>query len=523
MSNSWEQNRLYTQSRKMDKVTSDYILRQIIFSYWHYLTKEPGSLKLKINVVFDERSTVQNQAESYHSYLSRLGYRLGFVVHPPKKITENVVSIEVEKKVDEKKVGLKKFLDSIIEPRQFKFSVGCSITPVDENNEPIPKLSIVSNDPNYQSFFPKVHDATIFPIPKVPYRGSTTYETEKEKEILKKMLYEIMQNEGVRFSLFEETRDREMAFERLIPPGVEERQYWRIRDGDRWFKPDTSNPKVFDEMIRFEDVFSFYPKLSQIIDFDGKSYELQNRLVIEIDPRTASLEYASKIYDVLTNVVRRLGIPARRLHSGSRSPRVHIEIDAEDILRGIPYLKSNFPFIGSSAKKPIVGVKREYETVLGALKDVIYVATWNYSDFRPQITKNKFCVDYGYALVDFPSSVSIGTGSPKKIVRLDSKNRELLERIDERYRSWEHFTVNLCTPLFDNESAPKDSQEILKLCNALFSVKRLNELLPQFRRQIQEKVTTEHIATALMRVPTEQFKDLNRISEEKFREKYSYS
>jgi hypothetical protein len=349
--------------------------------------------------------------------------------------------------------------------------------------------------------------------------------------MIKKLLLQIINpemNVGVEQLLSTDCKGRLIAYEKLLPPGKEIRQHWRIKVGDKFDKAKYY-PEIFEQMIINDNAFAFYPSVKQTVELQGQKLKVQNRLIVEVDPHTSSIEYAGKVFDTLSKAIKRLGIPMRRFHSGSSSGRCHIEIDAENVLNGTSYLLSEYPFIGSAAKESIElgNVQSNYKTVLTALKHAIFLTTLNYlhDEHPPRITMDRFNPDHGYALVDFPSTVSIGTGSMKKIVRLDEKTREILRKVNQdnsNFSNWGDlpFTINLCTPLRDGEQAPKSNTEILSLCNALFAADRCNLYFPMLIKQAEEKVTTDTIETVLKRTRVDQFNDFHKLSEEKFRERY---
>ena len=517
---SVEQARLYAQSRREDRVTRIYP-EDVFSDYLNYLSGISEPLKLRVNILFDDNSTKRPQGELYFSELSKRLYKNNCSISS-KEITDNIISLTIEKYFGKEKDELKPFFSSITEPRSFQFSVGCSVIPFDEKNEPISPLLFL-NDSRYRGFLPEPEGVTVYPLPKVPYRGRATFENltyygGKEKDLIKKLLIQILDNVGVKQTLLSECKDRKIAYEKLTPPGKEIRQHWRIKVDDRWIEPEV-HPTLFEEMVNNYDAFAFYPKLKQEVEFEENLLDIQTRLVVECDPRTSSLEYTAHVFDALSQATKRLKLPTQRFHSGSSSPRIHMELNAKNILEKTPYILENFPFIGYSANKPIRNLQDAYNTIINAFKKSLYLFTWNYSELNPRITKDKFSTNYGYVLVDFPTVVSIAAGSPKKLVRLDGKSRRLLKRIDERYRDWNlPVTVNLCTPLLEDEKSPNSHEKILSLCNALFAVGRLNDEFPRLKKK--EKVTASNIVSVFEKTPEKQFVDLCTLSEEKFRKRY---
>lgn len=517
---SAEQARLYAQARKEDRIT--YVYPEDVFSdYLNYLSKVPKPFKMRVDIVFDDNSTKKPQGKLYFSELSKRLYKENCLISS-KEIANNIVSLTIEKYFEKEEDDLKSFFSSITEPRSFQFSVGCSIIPFDEKDEPINPLLFLS-DSRYKGFFPKLEEVTLYPL--IPYRGRTTFENltyyeGKEKDLIKKLLIQILDEVGVKQTLLSECKDRKIAYEKLIPPGKEIRQHWRIKRDDEWIEPEV-HPMLFEEMVKNDDAFAFYPRLKQEVEFEGKILDLQTRLVVEIDPRTSPLNDAARFFDALSQAIKRLKLPARRFHSGSKSPRIHMEIDAENILENAPSILENFRWIGYSALKPIRSLQDSYNTIMNAFKNSLFLFTWNYSELNPRITKNKFSKDPRYVLIDFPTGVSIAAGSPKKLVRLDERSRRLLKRIDERYRNWDlPVTVNLCTPLLEDEKSPDTPEKILSLCNTLFAVDRLNEEFPSLKKKMEEKVTAKHIVNVFEKTPEKQFVDLCTLSEEKFRKRY---
>lgn len=534
MKRTAEEYRLISQGRKRDRISTTYSsLKQLLPSYLDTLLKFPYSFKIKIRVLFDKRSTKRPQGKTYEKYLINSFSGKDCPVSS-KEVGTNIFLVNFEKYFRKDKSYLKELLYQGFKPRSFQFSEACSMIPVDQNNEPIPNLSLFYSDSRYLKYLPKVHGATIFPSPKEPYIGRSTifanltYYSGTEKELITKLLLQIVDlqlNMGLRQTLNAECKDRLIGYEKVLPPGKEIRQHWRVMVNNKYVYARYHH-EIFKQMIMNDDAFAFYPSVKQTVEFQGKELDVQSRFVVEVDPRTSSIEYAGKVYDVLTEVTERFELPIRRFHSGSRSARIHLDIDAEDVLHGTSYLLDKYSFIGSGLKKRGGNIEIDYWAVMRALKDAIFVNTWNYlyKEHPPRITKNKFSCDNNIALIDFPG-VSIAGGSPKKIVRLNAKKRKILERVNQDNPNWSNwsnlpFMINVCTPLRDNEEAPKSHEEILALCNVLFAAERFNQEVPVLNQKIKKKITTNHIETVLKRIPKNQLVNLNALSEERYGERY---
>jgi hypothetical protein len=520
---------------KQDRISATYsTLEQILPHHLDALFQVPYPLTIEVYLVFDKRSTKEPQAKSYENYLSS-------VLHDKdcpwssKKITPDITQVKVEKYFPTDKSYLKELLHNLIRPRSFQFSDACTIIPLDDNDEPVPNLTLVYTDGMHHKYLPKVHGVTVFPSPKEVYMGRSTifaevkYYSGKEKEIIKNLLTQLLDsklNTGVNRLLSADCKGRLIAYEKLLPPGKEIRQHWKInRNGE--FVDAEYDPKAFEQMIINDDAFSFYPSVKQKVEFQGRKLDVQTRLIAEVDRHTSTIERAGKVFDLLTKAAMRLGLTFTRYYSGSSSARIHAPIDVIDVLEGTPYLLDKYSFIGAGLKKKRGDIEIDYKAVLGAVKDSIFLGTWNYlhKEHPPKIIKNKFNCDDDFSLVDFPTTDSIGTGSPKKIVRLNERDRILLKEVNQDNPDWEHwsdlpFMINLCTPLLENEPAPKSNNEILALCNALSASERCEKDYLTLLKQMETKITTDTIETVLKRTIEGQFVNLHVLSEEKFRERY---
>jgi len=531
-----EEYRLRTQGIKQDRVTNTYsTLQEILPNYLEKLIRFPFQFKVKVYVVFDDQSAQRHGKEEARSYGRYLKSTLSGKDCPVSSVdvNPNITIVKVENSPFNRDF-LKEFLHFVVAPRAFQFSEACSIIPVDQSDEPFTNLSLVYTDGFHQKYLPKLHGVSVFPSPKSAYIGRSTifeeltYYSGTEKELIKKLLLQIFDptlNMGVYQLLSAECKGRLFAHEKLVPPAKEIRQHWRINVNGKYVDAEY-HPKIFEQMIIKDDAFSFYPSVRQALEFKGKKLEVQNRLIVEVDPHTSSVEYAGKVFDVLTSAATRLGLPIRRFHSGSSSARIHVEVDAENVLDKTSYLLDEYPFIGCGLKKRRGNIETDYKAIIGALKDAIFLTTYSYSykEHPPKITKNKFNYDYNTALIDFPSD-SIGVGSPKKIKRLDAKSREILRKINQdnpNWNSWENlpFTINMCTPLLDDEKAPKSDDEILSLSNTLSATEKINQNFMTLKGRMDKKVTTDTIETVLKRISEEQFQNLHYLSEENFRKKY---
>ena len=532
--NAINKERLYAQAKKMDRLTKVYF-NQFLPNYIDTLEKALPSI-LRVNALFDETSTKIKtdkpeipHGEEYISQSSKNLYGSGCNIKST-EVAPGVFSVEIDKPLGDGKEDTEIFFDQITKPRALQFSKGLSLIPLDERGEPVYNLAIFLGEQNYLQFLPKIPGPTPFFTPKTQYRGKTTFEMihyfgVEEKELLKKQLYEIIGNYGVRLAIFAECENREIAYEKLVLPGKEEHQRWRVRvEGYDWIKPEINSPADLDRMIFLDDLLGIYPKLKQQIETDEGILELQTRLILEIDPRSSDLEYTGFVFDKMTKAIKDLGLPFRRFHSGSLSPRVHIEIETEDILENAFDICENFSFLGAGVNKPISTIKDAYNAIISGVTDSIFLYTWNKSKFYklPKITKNKFSTERDFCLFDRPTNVSIAGGSPKKIVRLNRKTREILEKVDvdEKYKKIP-VTVSMCTPLLDNEPTPKTPEKILELCNPLFAIDRLNAMYLTLERKMSEKITSEHVKQIFDKTPRKQFKNLHEMDERNFRAKYS--
>jgi len=529
--NAINRERLYAQASKMDRLSTVYF-GQFLPAYIDVL-REASLPTLKLNILFDETSNgvTTDKPEITHGqqYFTNLSTRLhgtGCSIKST-EVAPGIFSIEVDKSLTDDKKNTRIFFDQVMEPRAFEFSKGLSMIPHDKYEEPLYDLAILLGDKFYLQYLPKIPGPTPFFTPKTQYRGKTTFEVVHyfngyEKEMLKKQLFDIVWEYGVRKTIFAECAKREVAYEKLVPPGEEERQRWRIKFGDNfWIKQDITTPPVLEDMINQHDVLGFYPKLKQKIETDEGPLELQTRLVLEVDPRFADLEYVAFVFDNMTRAVNDLKLSYRRYHSGSLSPRLHVENDAQDILRNAMELCENFSFIGAGINKPILTREDAYNAIMRGVADCIFLYTWNKIRYyrEPKITRNKFSPEYGLCLFDRPTNVTIAAGSAKRVIRLDNRTRKILEQIHDRYKRFP-VTVTVCTPLYDYEPTPKTAEEILKLCNPDSAVERLNKMQPGLMSKMSQKLTSAHVKSIFEKTPRNQFRNLRVIGDNSFRKMY---
>ena len=521
--------RLFAQARKMDRLSTVYF-EQFIPSYTNVLYRVSPSF-LRVNVLFKESAEEVDQTEIAHgseyvTQLSKILFGSGINVKST-EVSPGIISVEIDKPLTTQKEEANIFLYQVMKPRTIQFSKGISVLPIDESGEPIYKSALFLGDKDYVQYLPKIPDPPKIFTPKTLYRGRTTYEvvhyfTDREKEIIKKQLYEILAEHGVRLTIFDECENREVAYEKLTPPGEEEQQHWRVKLGDfDWLKSEITKPFDLEKTLELYDWLGVYPKLKQNVKTEEGALELQTRMVLEIDPRESELQYTGFIFDKLTEVVKNLRLPFRRFHSGSLSSRIHIEIDAEDILKNALSICKKYSFIGAGFNKPIKSLEDVYKVIIRAVEDSIFLYLWNKSKFSgiPKITKNKFSPEYGLCLFDSPKTVSIAAGSAKKVIRIDGKTGKILESLDEKYRKIP-VTVSMCTPLRENEAAPKTLKQIIEICSPLSAIERLNDMYPTLNRKIEERMTSVHVEDILNKTPRRQFKVL-RSNENMFRKEYS--
>jgi len=522
--------RLYSQAKLADRLTQVFY-GGFLPNYVKDILENTFLSGLKVNVLFDETpKTTEDKTELPHGeqYFSLLSHRLfgsGCTLKPT-EVAPHIFSIEVDKSLTGTKEDAMTFLNQVMESRALEFAKGLSIIPMNNYGEPIYPYALFLGQKDYLQYLPKIPDPKKFFTPKTQYRGATTYEvihyfTDVEKDLLKKQLLDILSNHGVRKTLFAECQNREIAYERLVPPGEEEHQRWRVKLEDYWWvKSEVSKPEDLDKMTILYDILGYYSKLKQNIKTDEGTVELLTKLVLEIDPRFSTIEHVGFIFDKLTRATSDLGLPFIPYHSGSSSPRIHMNTDTEGILADAIGICEDFSFIGAGFNKPIKTSIDAYNVIMRGLADALYLYTYNKTRYyrEPNITRNKFSSEYGLCLFDRPTDVSIDGGSAKKIIRMTDKIRKTLQEIDEGFMKIP-VTVTICTPLRYNESAPKTPEEILKLCNHISAVERLNDMWPTIERKMGEKITSQHIRNVFKRTPTYQFRKL-RANENSFRTKY---
>jgi hypothetical protein len=263
---------------------------------------------------------------------------------------------------------------------------------------------------------------------EIPYRSGISIEKKELTRIGNSLKHLLLQYFGLEGTDLYYTRrlisidclDRYLAYEQLSEEETHIR--WRI-NGEKLFARNIVELEEILKGIILNDGFAIYPKLSRKYIIKGEKIELQDKLVIEADPRNSSFENARKVMEIVDSILDEMKIERAILFSGSKSYRDQIAINSQEILDSSDKLLEEFPYIGILSQKPIDELKEreKYRLVLKALTKALYVKVglkMRKERNKVKFTSNKFYFDANTALLDFPTSVSIAAGSPKSLIEI---------------------------------------------------------------------------------------------------------
>jgi hypothetical protein len=263
---------------------------------------------------------------------------------------------------------------------------------------------------------------------EMPYKSRISIEKKELTRISNSLKHLLLQYFGLEERDLYYTRrlisidclDRYLAYEQLSEK--ESHIRWRI-DGKKLFARNIVDLEEILKGIILNDGFAIYPKLSRKYILKGEKVELQDKLVIEADPRNSSFENARKVMEIVDSILDEKKIERAILFSGSKSYRDHIALNSQEIVDDLDKLLDEFPYIGILSQKPVDELKEreKYRLVLKALSKALYVKAglkMRKEREKVKFTSNKFYFDANAVLLDFPTSVSIAVGSPKSLMEI---------------------------------------------------------------------------------------------------------
>jgi hypothetical protein len=266
---------------------------------------------------------------------------------------------------------------------------------------------------------------TNYSIPKMPYKSRISLkkgELERIKIPLTHWLLQYFGIEGESYGalrlLWVDCSNRDLAYEQLAEK--ESHIRWRIGGGELFARSPSELEEIVKEII-LNRGFAIYPRLAREYLLDEKEIMLQDRLVIEADPRNAPFKSAVEVIRRIDEILEEEKIEREKLFSGSKSYRLHISLKPLEILNSFDEILDEFPYVGILSSKSIEKLKEEekYRLLLRALSKALYIKTglrMRREGVKVKFTTNKFYIDLNAILLDFPSSVSIAAGSPKSLV-----------------------------------------------------------------------------------------------------------
>lgn len=235
---------------------------------------------------------------------------------------------------------------------------------------------------------------------------------------------------------------------------------------------------------------------------------MQDRLVVEPDPRSSSFENAKKVIEVVNDVLEEKRIDRAILFSGSKSYRLHIPLRVEEVLGSLDELLEEFPYIGIFSQKSLqeMDEREKYRLLLKALSKALYVESglkMRREKEKVKFTSNKFYFDVNAVLLDVPTSVSIASGSPKYLMKAEEAKRYgiklgRLEKIgyiplccipvDEFYSKEEVYRLsNIFSAAEIAERSWKDYEERMKRGIGVEEIRRILDVEDSFLRNLQMK------------------------------------
>jgi hypothetical protein len=471
-----------------------------------------------IYLIYDLRRKNEDHASIYFSHIEEVLFKY-FDIKPEKDFL-------IEGETDVVKIKIKCKNPSQIFPilvddeREFNFADQLYILRLDGNK--VSKSVIVGRRYYYKCLEKPSYNP--IQIDKIPYRGRTTVENEEEKGKAKKILLDYFSTPEVLECLFKDA-DGKVGFEKLVLPGKEDHVHWRKRVNNHFEEIEIKSREDFKKLIEKEDAACFYPPLTKQVYFKGKLIKVKHKFVCEYDPPEIlkkdrkGMEIVAKISDMVNSLFEELNIPTIYLFSGSKSARNQNFIDYEDLLENLRKIKKDFSFLGYAFYTKPKGIEDEYRNIVSksfnSAISLELIKKLDRNNLLKRELNGKLVPNVTFnprgkfkplsILVDFPHAVSIGVGSPKKVLR-DEKTKEL--------------TFLGCAPI---ERCPISDEERLnfKLQNISdYFKKNYQNILKKMERKIKATTFEKIFEKFLNR--EEEFLDFHVLKEEKFLEKYYY-
>jgi hypothetical protein len=501
-----EKTRLKKQAQKRKTLTKIHYRENIIKELEKLKQLEEKPYSIEFSLEFSDEENFVSYLQYAAKRFADVGSRSGKVI----RIVKSYLPSDHEKFLEE--------LDVISTPRSFNFSPHLQISVSDQKGNSL--FTLLSSDTK------ELPNATV--LKKIPYEDRTTYfdityNRMHEKDILKNFLKMFFRNQYALETLSLDSVGRKLGYEKFSPR--EDHLHHRIDVHGRWKEFRVRNKYLFFRLINQYDAMCFYPKLKQDIEFESRTWKnLTTRFVNEVDPGAAS--YSNSLSDIIKSkleLMKKFQLPVALYHSGSASPRIQGEIDAQSILESMKDLFHEFMFIGYAVKEqPLKRDEETYECVINAFNTGIHLLTWNEMKEGgvPTIMTNNDRSAYRprVPLDDFPRSVSIGLGSAKCIVR-DLGVLEYLKQNIPEYKNWEYpFFFTHCNIV---EKIPETKKEIALACNSATTAQVLEKNYERMRELKSRRITVENVRRVFGSVNSQQFIDIYTMEEKDFIQKYS--
>lgn len=509
-----ERERLFGEARRKDVLRELWDVQPILSNLETTLEDENN---LTFRVVFDDGKTREDQSKKFWDYISNELFPEGFDLRPEKR--DDVIVITLSGKVTKDDIYF--CLDSIFGNRFIHFSQAFLL----ELNGRVVLKTLCSED--YSKYLGSEY--IFFNVVKRPYKGRTSYgisiREDEQKVFIRNILLSLfcLKEEcpfgvGVKKLLYEGSKGRELAFEKMVPLGKEDHLHWRV-NGKKIGIIDSEKrlDDILTEIIK-KDGICFYPKISQKVN----GIEIPTKLVFEMDPRRETLRNAWIASQYLVEVLERLHIPYLLLHSGSKSCRAEVFLDGRAIMEKSEELLEEFPFIGKVSKKSLEDEKVRYRAICKTLQKAIFIYIYNLmrdkelGDVRFNLTMNKFSIGR-YILFDLPPTVSIGEGSPKTLVDISE-----IYKYNDGYKDLNRairYGFTLCTPI-RREEIPESKEDIYRITNFLSASQRIEKYYKIYVEQMNKRIMPRELADTFGKIPQRQFDILCVKGERKFKKLY---
>ncbi len=321
----------------------------------------------------------------------------------------------------------------------------------------------------------------ILPTKKSLYEGRLTVKNRDELNFVKKILtatYTERETSILALALLKDGENRLFAFESIEFPGKPMRQRWRekIKDEHGVEYLLVGNIRTVDHLIKLmevDDAGAFYPSVFEYIEYKGIRMGFPTRIVIEVDPRYASLKRAKKVFIEITKTLHKFRIPYVSLFSGNKSARDQIDVDKEEFIENFEELYDDFSICGMVKEGPIKSPADKWKRLNRALLLSIAIDVF---DRCKDFTLDRERWEH-IPLMDSPATVSIAKGSLKSLRRLSQTKFKELKREDDRFRNWPRPIIPLFCTLIEPDEVPISQKEIFDICNPFDAAERAERFL----------------------------------------------